>query len=63
MIYCSKERGNLMDFSYKFSTPTLEYHHTLTDSPDPETFDMHCHTTFEILYVVKGSGIYVTEGR
>ena len=57
------EKRCAMDFSHKFATPTLEYHHTLTDSPNPEKFDKHCHTTYEILYVVSGSGKYVTEGR
>lgn len=52
-----------MDFSYKHTTPTIDYHHTLSHSPDPDRFERHCHTGYEILYVVSGRGKYVTEGR
>ena len=52
-----------MDFIHEFSSPTIIYHHTTTDQPHPESFAKHCHTTYEILYVVRGGGKYVTEGR
>ena len=52
-----------MDFSHKYSSPTVIYHHTMTENPDPKKFEKHCHTTYEILYVVNGSGKYITEGR
>ena len=52
-----------MDFKKEFKTPTVKYHHTLTKKPDAAAFERHCHTDYELLYVVNGAGKYVTEGR
>lgn len=38
------------------------YGHTETDRADPNQFESHCHTGFELLYVRKGRGKYVVEG-
>ena len=52
-----------VDFKKGFKTPTVKYHHTLTKKPDAAAFERHCHTDYELLYVVNGAGKYVTEGR
>ena len=38
-----------------------QYQHTLTSYPDPQSFFMHAHDTFEVLYFVSGKGTYSVE--
>ena len=38
-----------------------QYQHTLTPYPDPQSFFMHAHDTFEVLYFVSGQGTYSVE--
>ncbi len=38
-----------------------QYQHTLTPYPDPQSFFMHAHDTFEVLYFVSGKGTYSVE--
>ena len=52
-----------MDFKKGFKTPMITYHHSRTEKPDPSVFERHCHTAYELLYVIDGAGKYVTEGR
>ena len=38
-----------------------QYQHTLTPYPDPQSFFMHAHDTYEVLYFVSGKGTYSVE--
>ena len=38
------------------------FHHTLSEHPDPREFERHCHSRFELMYVMQGSGRYIVEG-
>ena len=40
----------------------FSYGHTETSHADPNKFESHCHTEFELLYVLQGRGKYVVEG-
>ena len=40
----------------------ITYGHTETSRADPNKFESHCHTEFELLYVLQGHGKYVVEG-
>ena len=44
--------------SYKNFT----YAHVVTEHPENERFERHCHKNYEILYVVRGEGTYQIEG-
>lgn len=37
------------------------YHHSNTAVPDPAAFERHCHSGYELIYVVRGSGKYIVE--
>lgn len=40
----------------------LHYGYTYTVKGEPHHFDIHCHKSYELLYVRRGSGKYVVEG-
>ena len=40
----------------------IHVHHTLSEKPCQEDFPAHKHDYYELVYVVRGSGRYVTEG-
>ena len=36
-------------------------HHSCTENPDSEKFERHCHSSYELIYVIRGEGKYVVE--
>lgn len=40
----------------------VRFHHSRTDTPNPEEFERHCHNSYELIYVVHGNGKYIVEG-
>lgn len=46
-----------------YSDDTLFYHHTLDNSPNPDDFTMHNHSSYEIYYFISGSGYFYIEGN
>lgn len=51
-----------MGIKVKNEKPKFYLHHAETPSPDPTHFESHCHTCYEVIYVVKGKGSYIVEG-
>lgn len=45
-----------------FSAPNALFSYTLTTHPNATNFEKHCHSCYELLYVVNGSGTYIAEG-
>ena len=39
------------------------FYHSVDEHPEPDVFSRHCHTHYEIIYVVRGAGNYVVEGE
>ena len=50
-----------MDFTF-CKTALVALGDSLDEKPDPCKFEKHCHTKYEILYIVKGSGKCIVEG-
>ena len=40
----------------------VHFHHSITEIPNSEKFERHCHNSYELIYVVRGNGKYVVEG-
>ena len=38
------------------------YSHTRTEHPDAASFERHCHTEYELLFVLHGRGDFIVEG-
>lgn len=38
------------------------HYHTFTEHPDAKAFERHCHSRYELLYVVQGEGVCRVEG-
>ena len=43
-------------------TELLNFGKSLTEKPDPASFERHCHTKYELLYIVQGCGKCIVEG-
>ncbi len=41
----------------------IRFYHSVDERPEPDDFSRHCHTHYEIIYVVRGAGKYVVEGE
>lgn len=41
----------------------IRFYHSVNERPEPDDFSRHCHTHYEIIYVVRGAGKYVVEGE
>ncbi len=41
----------------------IRFYHSVDEHPVPTAFSRHCHTHYEIIYVVRGAGNYVVEGE
>ena len=41
----------------------IRFYHSVDEHPVPAVFSRHCHTHYEIIYVVRGAGNYVVEGE
>ncbi len=41
----------------------IRFYHSVDEHPIPAVFSRHCHTHYEIIYVVRGAGNYVVEGE
>ncbi len=44
-------------------TELLNFGRSLTERPDPASFERHCHIKYELLYVVSGRGKCIVEGK
>ena len=42
--------------------PTLQYSHSESAIPNTERFEVHCHGTYELIYILQGEGKHVIEG-
>ena len=42
--------------------PGLQYSHSASDLPNTERFEVHCHGTYELIYILQGEGKHVIEG-
>lgn len=40
---------------------STKFHHSCSEHPNTEKFERHCHSGYELIYVVKGAGKYVVE--
>ncbi len=40
----------------------LHIHHTVSPTPNQKSFERHCHSGYELIYVTQGIGKYVVEG-
>ena len=40
----------------------INHYHTYTEHPDAKVFERHCHSVYELLYVVQGEGVCRVEG-
>lgn len=47
---------------YYFNDALSHFHHTVTRSPDPNSFSMHAHDQHELYYFVSGRVSYIVEG-
>lgn len=52
-----------MDFKREFFTSGVHIHHSRSERPNECRFEKHCHSDYEILYVVEGEGKYMVEGE
>lgn len=43
------------------SFPHASFSFSITDSPDPNGFERHCHSVFELIYFTSGAGKYCVE--
>lgn len=43
--------------------PGIRFYHSIDEHPVPAGFSRHCHTHYEVIYVVRGAGNYVVEGE
>jgi AraC-like DNA-binding protein len=50
-----------MDRTYVMESELIDFHISQDDAPDPEKFERHCHTGYELIFVTKGSGRYVVD--
>lgn len=41
---------------------TCHYSHSVTKQPDAASFERHCHTGYELLFVLHGRGDFIVEG-
>lgn len=41
----------------------IRFYHSVDEHPVPAVFSRHCHTHYEVIYVVRGAGNYVVEGE
>ena len=40
----------------------VNLHHTVNEMPNATEFERHCHGMVELIYVVRGKGVYIVEG-
>ncbi len=52
-----------MDFYTAEEYKGIRFYHSLDERPSPDEFSRHCHTSFEIIFVLHGAGKYVVEGE
>ena len=52
-----------MDKCEIFNYGTVSMHHSESEKPSPSSFEKHCHTTYEVLFVLEGVGHYMYEGE
>lgn len=52
-----------MDFYTAEEYRGVRFYHSLDERPSPDEFSRHCHTHYEIIFVVRGAGKYVVEGE
>lgn len=48
--------------SIHYTHQQIQYTHNTSPSPNPITFEQHCHEFYELLYIVRGNGKYIAEG-
>jgi AraC-like DNA-binding protein len=51
-----------MFFSLQEGESIFDLSHSVSEKPNATIFEKHCHTTIELIYVVKGKGSYIVEG-
>ena len=44
-------------------TDQLFYHYSVDETEKNSEYDLHCHTTYELFYMINGSVSYLVEGR
>jgi AraC-like DNA-binding protein len=42
--------------------PSLQYSHSASAIPNEEKFEVHCHGTYELIYILQGEGKHIIEG-
>ncbi|MBQ7336306.1 MAG: AraC family transcriptional regulator [Clostridia bacterium] len=46
----------------KQTYPKIQYSHGSSEIPNTAEFERHCHTKYEIIYILQGEGKYIVEG-
>ena len=52
-----------MSYRYSQMYEGLHASHSDFDFSTPQKFELHCHDTYELIYILQGDGKYVIEGR
>ena len=53
----------MFPLDYTFEQDGILYKHTVTDTPPCDSFYMHTHNLFELLYFISGDATYIIEDR
>ena len=52
-----------MDFKMNYSISDTSFYYSREELPQPELFERHCHSNYELIHVVEGEGRYIVEGE